>query len=131
MAEEQPRTGAIVHVEFAVKEPKKVKDFYGKLFGWKFEEIPQFDYTTFQPASGPGGGIGPLQPGQQPGITNYLLVPSVDEYVKKVEKAGGKILVAKREVPGQGWFAMFTDPAGTHMALWQPDHAHPHETGTK
>ena len=116
---EEPKTGSIVHVEFAVKDPKKVKDFYGQLFGWKFEEMKEFNYILFQPASGPGGGIGTPNEGQQPGITNYILVPSIDDYVKKVEKAGGKILVRKQEVPGQGWLATFQDPAGMNMALWQ------------
>jgi len=124
---EEPKTGAIVHVEFAVKEPKRVKDFYGSVFGWKFEEMPESEYLLFQPASGPGGGIGKPNPGQSAGITNYLLVPSIDEYVRRIEKAGGKILVPKQEVPGQGWFASFQDPAGTSMALWQSTNRPPKE----
>lgn len=118
---EQPKPGSIVHVEFHVKEPKKVEKFYGSLFGWKFEEVPGMDYSVFQTPGGPGGGVGPLEPGNwQTGITNYIFVNSIDEYVKKIEKAGGKIVGPKLEVPGQGWMAWFQDPAGTSMALWQP-----------
>ena len=29
-----------MHVEFAVKDPKRVEKFYGNLFGWKLEEVP-------------------------------------------------------------------------------------------
>jgi len=117
---EEPKPGSIVHVEFAVKDPKLVKKFYGELFGWKFQDVPQMDYTTFEAPSGPGGGIGTPQKGQEVGITNYILVKSVDEYVTKITKAGGKILGPKQEVPGFGWMAWFQDPAGTKMALWQP-----------
>ena len=117
---EQPKPGSIVHVEFAVKEPKLVKKFYGDLFGWKFQDMPEMNYTMFEAPSGPGGGIGPVQKGQEVGITNYIMVTSVDEYVTKVTKAGGKVLGPKQEVPGWGTMAWFQDPAGTKMALWQP-----------
>jgi predicted enzyme related to lactoylglutathione lyase len=119
MAEEL-KPGSIVHVEFHVKDPKKVEKFYGSLFGWKFEAVPGMNYSLFQAPSGPGGGVGTLEPGNwQMGITNYIGVNSVEEYVNKIEKAGGKIIMPKAEVPGQGWFAVFEDPSGTRMALWQ------------
>jgi len=117
---EQPKPGSIVHVEFHVKEPKKVEKFYGSLFGWKFQEVPGMDYSLFEAPSGPGGGVGGLQPGNwEAGVINYIGVNSIDEYETKIERAGGKILVPKAEVPGQGWFIVFEDPSGTKMALWQ------------
>ena len=120
MAEEQPKPGSIVHVEFHVKDPKKVEKFYGNLFGWKFEAVPGMDYSLFQAPGGIGGGVGGLQPGNwQEGVVNYIGVNSVEEYEKKIVKAGGKIVVPRAEVPGQGWFAVFEDPSGTRMAIWQ------------
>ena len=117
---EQPKPGSIVHVEFNVKDPKPLKKFYSDLFGWKFQDVPQMNYSTFEAPSGPGGGIGVVQKGQEAGITNYILVNSVDEYITKVTKAGGKVLGPKTEVPGWGWMAWFQDPAGMKLALWQP-----------
>ena len=117
---EQPQPGGIVHVEFHVKEPKKVEKFYGDLFGWKFQEVPGLNYSLFEAPSGPGGGVGGLQPGNgQPGVVNYILVNSIDEHQEKIKKAGGKIVMPKNEIPSQGWFAVFEDPSGTRMALWQ------------
>ena len=52
---------------------------------------------------------------------NYILVSSIDKYVGRIEKAGGKILLGKQEVPGMGWLAWFEDPAGTKSALWEPN----------
>ena len=125
---EPPKPGAIVHVEIHVKEPKKAEKFYGTLFGWKFQRVPGIDYSLFEAPSGPGGGIGGLQPGNwQPGVINYISVNSVDEYVEKVKKAGGKIISPKAEVMGQGWFAVFEDPTGTRMALWQQNPNVPHQ----
>jgi predicted enzyme related to lactoylglutathione lyase len=117
---EQPRLGSIVHVEFHVKDPKKLENFYGGLFGWKFQAVPGMNYSLFHAPSGPGGGIGTLQPGNWPsGIINYILVDSVEQYEGKIKKAGGKIISPKMEVPGQGWFAVFEDPSGTRLALWE------------
>ena len=124
---EQPKPGSIVHVEFHVKDPKKLENFYGSLFGWKFTEVPGMNYSLFQAPSGPGGGIGTLQPGNWPsGVINYLLVDSVEQYEGRIKKAGGKIISSKMEVPGQGWFAIFEDPSGTRMALWQQNPNAPH-----
>lgn len=109
-----------MHVEFHVKEPKKLEKFYASLFGWKFQEVPGLNYSLFEAPSGPGGGVGGLEPGNWPaGIINYIGVDSIDAYENRIAKAGGKILVPKAEVMGQGWFAVFEDPAGTRMALWQ------------
>ena len=124
---EPPKPGSIVHVEFHVKEPKKLEKFYASLFGWKFQEVPGINYSLFEAPSGPGGGIGGLQPGNwQAGLINYILVISIDEYQEKIKKAGGKIIMPKSEVPGQGWFTVFEDPSGTRMAIWQQNPQAPH-----
>src|SRR5437899_11080650 len=124
---EPPTPGSIVHVEFHVKEPKKVEKFYASLFGWKFQEVPGMDYSMFQAPSGPGGGIGGLQPGNwASGVIKSISVNSVEDYQEKVKRAGGKIIAPKNEVPGQGWFAIFEDPSGTRMALWQQNPNAPH-----
>ena len=49
--------------------------------------------------------------------TNYVWVESVDEYSKKVEALGGKIVVPKMEIPGLGWWALALDPEGNHFGL--------------
>src|SRR3989475_9714703 len=119
---EPPKPGAIVHVEIHVKEPKKAEKFYGTLFGWKFQQVPGIDYSLFEAPSGPGGGIGGLQPGnRQPGVIHYISVSSGDEYVEKVKKAGGKIISRKADGRGRGWFAVCQDPTGARTALREPN----------
>jgi len=54
----------------------------------------------------------PLRPGVNGGLmkkqnpehkaVNYIQVESVDEYMKKIESLGGRIVVPKMEVPGIG-----------------------------
>ncbi len=119
MEEEQPKNGSIVHIELPCKDVARAKKFYGDIFGWTFEDVPEMNYTLFQAPSGPGGGLFVPEQFNPGGTLNYLLVDSVDETSKRIQAAGGKILVPKSEVPGQGWFAIFQDPEGTTLALWK------------
>ena len=50
---------------------------------------------------------------------NYIAVESVDEYVKKIEQLGGRIVVPKMEVPNVGWWALALDPDGNQFAIMQ------------
>ena len=49
--------------------------------------------------------------------TNYISVESVEEYSKKIEALGGKIVVPKMEIPGLGWWAIALDPEGNHFGI--------------
>jgi predicted enzyme related to lactoylglutathione lyase len=67
----------------------------------------------------PDGGLMKRQnPGQQ-SITNYVGVPSVDEFVDKVQKLGGKICTPKTAVPQMGYFAICQDTENNMFALWE------------
>jgi predicted enzyme related to lactoylglutathione lyase len=67
----------------------------------------------------PDGGLMKRQNAGQQGITNYIGVPSVDEFVAKVQKLGGKICMAKTPVPQMGYFAVCQDPENNMFALWE------------
>lgn len=112
------KPGAIVHVEFHSPEPDRSKEFYAKVFGWKFQEFPEMNYATFKAPSGPGGGL--QKPGEGgPMVLNYILSKEIDETAKAIEANGGAILMPKSEIPGVGWWGLFRDPAGLTMALFQ------------
>ena len=65
---------------------------------------------------GVNGGIMKRQhPEHKP--VNYVAVESVDDYVKKIEALGGKMIVSKMEVPGVGWWALALDPEGNQFAI--------------
>ena len=50
---------------------------------------------------------------------NYINVESVDEYSKRIEELGGRIVVPKMEVPGVGWWALAMDPDGNQFAIME------------
>ena len=115
----------IVHFEIPSDNVQRTVKFYNDLFGWRAEKMPgPMEYwmfvTTTDDKGVPttGGGIIQRQQPQQ-SITNYIGVDSVTEYSNKVESLGGKVKVQKTEVPGHGWFAIYTDSENNTFALWE------------
>jgi hypothetical protein len=113
------KPGSIVHVEIHSPAPEKTQRFYESVFGWKFESVPAMNYTTFTAPSPPNGGIMSPMEGEGPTVMNYILSTEIDETIRKIELAGGAILVPKSEIPKMGWFAIFRDPAGVTQAVYQ------------
>ncbi len=115
----QPKPGSIVHVELHSADPAKSKQFYGQVFGWKFEEIPEMNYTLWKAPNEPAGGLMHTMEGRPPQVLNYILSRSIEADVQKITQAGGAILQPKMEIPGQGWWALFQEPGGTVQALYE------------
>jgi len=116
----RPTCHTIVHFEIPANNPETLKTFYSKLFGWKIEKAPgPMEYwmiTTAPEGQGVNGGMMKKEmPEQKP--LNYIWVESVDEYSKKVQKLGGKVIMPKQEVPEMGWFAIALDPEGNVFGI--------------
>jgi len=54
-------------------------------------------------------------------ISNYIGVSSVDEYMVKVKKLGGKIIMSKTTVAGWGYLAICVDTENNTFGLWEED----------
>ena len=72
------KPGSIVHVELHSADPAKSKSFYGEVFGWKFEEIPEMNYTMWKAPNEPAGGLMKTMEGRPPQVLNYILSESVE-----------------------------------------------------
>ncbi|HYN87556.1 MAG TPA: VOC family protein [Ardenticatenaceae bacterium] len=110
----------IVHIEMATINPEGASRFYAEVFGWQMHHYAEFDYTSFDAAPGPGGAF-PRVDNQmyKPGdVLIYIGTDDIDGTLAQIQAAGGKIIVPKSEVPGFGWFAIFSDPTGSRAALW-------------
>ncbi len=119
----------IMHFDIPADDVEKLKQFYEKVFRWKIEKTPgPVDYWLIytvpvdeegRPTEiGVNGGMMKREDPKQK-ITSYILVESVDEYAKKIEDAGGKIIVPKTAVPSMGYWAYFADPDGNMLAIWE------------
>ena len=115
-----------VHFEIPAEDAKRATKFFTDVFGWTFQTWGGDDAGYYLAETGPEGSPGingavmqrrdPAQP-----IVNSIDVPSVDEYIKKVEAAGGVIVVPKQAVPSVGYMAYFKDTEGNIHGLWQQD----------
>jgi hypothetical protein len=52
---------------------------------------------------------------------NTIDVSSVDEYLQKIVKAGGKVVQKKTAVPGVGYMAYCADTEGNVFGIMQAD----------
>ena len=66
-----------------------------------------------------GGVMERKMPSSHEQITIYIAVNSVNEYVKRVEELGGKVIKPKTEVRSYGWFALCMDTENNIFALWE------------
>jgi len=53
----------------------------------------------------------------------YFGVENLDEYMRKAEALGARIISPRMPVPGVGWWAVLRDPEGNAIALFQDDPA--------
>jgi uncharacterized protein len=123
----------VSHFEIYANDPKKLAEFYTKLFDWKTTDFPQMDYimvhTGETDAQGmlksPGainGGIARRPEGfSVNGAVNYSMVDSIEDASARAKSLGATLTKEKTAVPGMGWFAMFLDPEGNNFALFKAD----------
>ncbi len=120
----------IIHFEIPAEDVDKLKRFYEELFGWKIIQSPTpLDYWLIQTVPIDSNGM-PLRPGINGGMfkkeqpeakpINYFAVESINDYLDKILKLGGKVISPKQEVPNVGWIAAAEDPEGNQFALIQP-----------
>ena len=119
-----PVKTAPVWVDMSVADAGAAITFYWKLFGWKGE--PSSDpayggYAVMKLGEKDVAGIGPAQqPGQPAAWSVYIGTDDADAIATKVEAAGGKVVAPPFEVGDLGRMAVFQDPGGAFISVWQP-----------
>ena len=94
---------SIVWFEIPTDDIDRAKKFYSGLLGWKIKAFPGMtDYwhiDTGGADASPDGALMKRKCPEHSGITNYVMVESVDKFAAKVETLGGKVKV--RRTPAQ------------------------------
>ena len=127
----------IVHFELPADDPERAAQFYRELFGWDIQKwegssdsregfeywmvktVPTGENGQPQGAGVNGGLMRRMYPGQTP--VNYINVENVDDFTRRAQRLGAKLMMEKTPVPGMGWFSQLTDPEGNVFAIWQSD----------
>jgi predicted enzyme related to lactoylglutathione lyase len=103
--------GALTWNDLLTNDAEASAAFYGALFGWTIEEIPNAGgYRVIRNGERSNGGIMP-SPGPPPAWTPYFGHEDIDALVERVGQLGGRVLSGPVQVPA-GRFAAFADPQG-------------------
>ena len=114
-----------VHVELQTKDLAKAKDFYGKLFDWKLEDIPlpggTGSYTMIKVGEGTGGGMFENPDPNTPSTwLAYVAVDDIAAFTSKARELGATVAQDVMEVGSYGWMSIIIDPTGAVIAMWKP-----------
>jgi uncharacterized protein len=125
----------VVHFEMPYGDHERVAKFYSAAFGWQMQKLGEEmgNYITAgttetdenRMVKTPGNINGGFYPEDQapeakcPSVV--IAVDSLEESVKKIEAAGGKMLGKSMDIPGIGKYVSFTDTEGNRVSILQPN----------
>ena len=123
----------VVHFEMPYEDSKRVSDFYSKAFGWHMqvmgEEFKNYvlavttesDEKTGRPKDPGAINGGFFKKDDENNVTSVVIsVDNIEEAIKDIEAAGGKILRQPAEIPGIGMWAVFIDSEGNRVSILKP-----------
>ena len=123
----------VVHFEMPYNDRKRMAEFYKSTFGWHTQMLGEemnnyvLATTTETGERGPknSGAINsgcyqnkPDCPTQYPSVV--IAVDDINESIKNVMDAGGKVLGEPMEIPGVGQYVSFLDTEGNRVSMLQP-----------
>lgn len=110
-------------VDLSTSDPGAARSFYTELFGWEVQDDPRPEaggYAQFMRDGHTVAGVGPIpQEGIPPTWTTYVATENVDVTADVVAANGGTILQPPMQVLDAGRMALFTDPTGAVLGLWE------------
>jgi predicted enzyme related to lactoylglutathione lyase len=107
---------SVVHWEINAKDAPRLQKFYRELFDWKIDANNPMNYGMVTTGgAGINGGIGKGE--GSVGVTFYVEVEDLQEYLNMAQRLGGKILQPPTAIPGAVTFAMFADPEGNRIGM--------------
>lgn len=119
-SEEETMGRPITHFEIASPNLGAATEFYRQLFDWSVGEELTEGYRLIQTAEGSiGGGLLRTPEGVMPYVTVYVSVDDLRASLDKAEELGAKTIVEPMPIPGVGTFAMFQDPDGVTIGLFE------------
>lgn len=126
----------VVHFEMPAKDRKRMSDFYSKTFGWQTQQLgaEMGNYVVVSTTETDEKSRRPKQPGAINGgfydrtddpvshaPSVVIGVDNIQDHIKKVTAAGGKIIGEPMEIPGIGMYVSFFDTEGNRVSMLQPN----------
>jgi predicted enzyme related to lactoylglutathione lyase len=113
--------GTFSWAELQTSDADGAKAFYGETFGWDFDDQPVPDGSVYTMALRDGKRVAALFASErQPHWNCYVTVASADATAQAAAEHGATIVQEPFAVMDVGRMAVFTDPGGAALAVWEP-----------
>ena len=106
----------VIHVEVVGKDGPALQKFYGDIFGWKLDTNNPGGYGMIRQEAITGG-IGASNDGGPGHVTFYVHAEDPQDVLRRVEAAGGRVLMPLTTVAPDTTVALFADPEGHVVGL--------------
>ena len=119
----------VVHFEVVGKDPTRLRQYFGELFGWEFDvpspvaqEVSEpesygfLNPVTSEDGAGIPGGVGGGQDYESHAVF-YVGVPDVEAALQRAEGLGGTRVMGPATSPNGLVVGHFTDPEGTLIGV--------------
>ncbi len=118
--------GKVGWIDITVDDASGLRDFYGKVVGWRSEHVSMGDYDDFSMAMpGTGEAVTGIchARGENTDLPSgwliYIVVADIEESIAACEAGGGRLVLAPRGLAG-GRFCVIEAPSGATAGLYQP-----------
>jgi hypothetical protein len=119
--------GRFAWYELMTTDPEAAEGFYTRVVGWGTQPFPGLEtrYTLWTAHDQPVGGLMELPAeakagGAPPSWMLYVAVTDADATIEMAKTHGARLEVGPRDIPGEGRFAVLSDPQGAVFAILQP-----------
>lgn len=121
----------VQHFEIPADDLDRARKFYGEVFGWKLVDFstPGMEYvsvyTTDVDDNRMPKHVGAINGGMFrrndiiTGPTIAVVVDDIDAKLRKVQEAGGRVVMEKRPIDTMGFYAYIRDTEGNVIGVWQ------------
>jgi predicted enzyme related to lactoylglutathione lyase len=117
------KTGQFCWINMLTAQPMAAREFFGKLLGWTYFEMPGIGHGVLVGGRNIGGIFdleGPNTPkGTRPVIGVMVKVESADAICREVTTLGGKSRPAF-DILDRGRMSVCSDPNGADFDVWEP-----------
>ncbi|SRR5258708_893593 len=115
----------VVHFEMPYEDAKRVSKFYNSAFGWGMNDAgaDMGNYvvavTSNKVPGAINGGFYKKSETTNPNPSFVISVENLEEAIKAVTEAGGKVQGEPQDIPGVGKWVVFIDTEGNKVSLLQ------------
>ena len=112
------RPGSVSYLRIPCDDARQSAAVYEAVFGWRLSGDP--GGPSFEDGSGHviGHFMADMAVAGEAGVRPYIYVDGVDEALEKVAANSGEV-VMEPYPEGDLWVALFRDPAGNVIGVWQ------------